>query len=311
VIGYENALIEYGRIEACMDVWQQADSLRVRFQAWNAVRLDQERTYGLMEIGRYAEAEKLLLETADRLRQMKRLQTVTYNRNLLLRAQLLNLTGRSDEALKTLSEYRAFPVSVQVSRMKLEEVLLRSEILLQKDDVRSAINLAAEAQRAIMSTPNSSYLALWEARAALIEGKARRQSGEGRRALPLLERAVALRSQILDTSASPALGDAQVALANCYLDLHNRKEASLLLARAKAILGQHVALGDQYRKPMIELERRMHHPVPATEDGPGAAHSAQALYTWSDVSAANPFAARLYRPSPVCLLSQSENCGSQ
>jgi tetratricopeptide (TPR) repeat protein len=78
---------------------------------------------------------------------------------------------------------------------------------------------------------------------------------EPRAALPLLERAVALRTNLLDPG-SPALADAKVALSNCYLDLGERKKALSLLAEARAIYNKHLLLGEHYRKPMIELEGR-------------------------------------------------------
>ncbi len=256
-IDYGNALVDYGRIEEGFDVWKQAETVRGPLEAWNMLEMRQERADALIEMGRYAEAEALLTGAATGLLQMNRRHTLSYNRNLALRTHLLNVTGRKDEALNTLSEYQVFSIPPgRVARSKLEELILRSEIRLSAKDYKSAANLAAQAREAIEGSPNRPLLAICEARAALAEGRAILLLGEPRKALPLLDQAVNLRTGLLDR-ASPALADADIALSNCYLDLHERKKASVLLARAKAIHREHAILGEHYRKPMTELERRM------------------------------------------------------
>jgi hypothetical protein len=142
-----------------------------------------------------------------------------------------------------------------VSRPKLEELTLRSEISLSLGDFSAARSLAAEVRALIASSPNRPWLALWEARAALAEGKATLQGGNAHEALPPLERALALRSGLLDAE-SPAIAEGEIALSNCYLELHERKKASALLVRAEAIHRQHATLGAHFRIPLNELKRR-------------------------------------------------------
>jgi hypothetical protein len=75
-------------------------------------------------------------------------------------------------------------------------------------------------------------------------------------ALPLLSRAVALGTELYDHERSPALADAQIALANCLLDLDERAKAHALLAQAKAIHANHRELGAHLRRPLQDLEAR-------------------------------------------------------
>ncbi len=255
-IEYGSALMAYGDIEGGLDVWKQAENVGAHLEAWNALRIHLSRAAPLIEMGRYTEAEGLLAGDAREWRRLNRQRTVSWNSNLLLRARLLNVSGRSGEALKVLSDYRAFPIPAgRVSRERLDESILRSEIQLSAQDFRSARQLAAQAREEITGSPNRPYLATWEARAALAEGRSLELSGEPRTALALLERAVALRTNLLDP-VSPALADAKVALSNCYLDLGKRKKALSQLAEARAIYKKHLMLGEHYRKPMAELENR-------------------------------------------------------
>jgi hypothetical protein len=75
-------------------------------------------------------------------------------------------------------------------------------------------------------------------------------------ALPLLKRAVELRSEVMDQN-SPRLSDAQVWLAACYLDLGKRAQAAALVARARAAQASHRELSREYRDPLREVERRL------------------------------------------------------
>jgi eukaryotic-like serine/threonine-protein kinase len=266
VIAYGRALIDYGCVEEGMDVLRQAEAMRANLppalSATN-IELDEEQGAALTETGRYAEAEWQLSKAATKLRQQNRVHTPGYNRNVAIRAHLLNVTGRNDEALKVLEEYWIPPIPQgRVSRPKVEELILHSENSLSRGDFNPARGLAADALALIASSPNRAWLGLWEARAALAEGKASLHSGNAHEALPLLERAFALRTGLLD-AASPALADAGIALSNCYLDLRQRKKASALLVRAEAIHRQHTTLGEQYRTPLKELERRLRPTAPA------------------------------------------------
>jgi tetratricopeptide (TPR) repeat protein len=257
VISYGAALIQYGRFEKGLDLLGQAEAMRANLPpALQQLRIQlfEERGAGFIEEGRYAEAESLFNEAAKTLRELNREHTPLYNRNLLLLAHLLSVTGRNVEALKTLQDYKVFSAPGRVSRSALEELITRAEISVAAGDFRSGRELAALARAEIASSPNRPYLALWEARAALAEGRAELSRNKARAALPLLQRAAAVRNELLDPN-SPALADAYIALANCRFDLGDRKAGSALLARAEAIHARHPRLGEQYGTPLRHLER--------------------------------------------------------
>jgi hypothetical protein len=123
-------------------------------------------------------------------------------------------------------------------------------------DFQSASRFAGEARNAVTSSPYRSWLALWEARAALAEGKTKLLGGHARDARPLLEQAVAFQKRLL-ARTSPALADAEIALSNCYIDLREPEKASALLGSAKAIHRKHTILGQHHVRPLIELENRI------------------------------------------------------
>ncbi|MGA2597414.1 MAG: serine/threonine-protein kinase [Bryobacteraceae bacterium] len=256
---YGGALIDYGRPEEGLEVLRQAEEMlghRPTLYPMNPVVLKEERSDGFIETGRYREAEVLLTEAAGNQRRINREHTPGYNRNIILRAHLLRLTGRNDEALRVLADYQDIPVPAgRVSRSHLEKSTTLSEIRLSAGDFGAARALAKETLTTITNSPNRPYLAMWEARAALVSGRADLSDRKAHEALPLLERAVAIRTDLLDP-ASPALADAEIALSNCYLDLGRRKEASTLLVRAEAIHRLHAMLGEHYRKPLRDLEHR-------------------------------------------------------
>jgi tetratricopeptide (TPR) repeat protein len=106
----------------------------------------------------------------------------------------------------------------------------------------------------VESSPSRKYFKNYEAQASLGEGKGLLLTHHAPEALPLLQRAVQLGEEVYDRSCSPALADSQIALAKCLLDLGRRDQARTLLSRAKEIHSTHKDLGDQFRKPLRELE---------------------------------------------------------
>ena len=174
-----------------------------------------------------------------------------------MHAHLLNVTGRRDAALQTLAAYEVVPIPAgRVSRPRLDEWIMRSEISLAAGNSGSAGHLAAEARQAVATSLHRPWLALWEARAALAEGKAKLLSRDARDARPLLEQAVALQKQMLD-SASPALADAELALSSCYIALRETEKAAALLKASKAIYQKHSALSQHHLKSLAALENRI------------------------------------------------------
>ena len=89
------------------------------------------------------------------------------------------------------------------------------------------------------------------------EGKSLLLTRHASDALPLLQRAVQLGAEVYDPGRSPALADSQIALAKCLAELGHRDQARVLLVQAKAIHSTHKDLGEQFRKPLRELEARL------------------------------------------------------
>lgn len=86
-------------------------------------------------------------------------------------------------------------------------------------------------------------------------GRALMISGSAADALPHLERALELRQT--QYASSFRLAETQVALADCKLRLGDLTGSRALLAKAKAIHAANPPLGDQYRKPLLELSQRL------------------------------------------------------
>jgi hypothetical protein len=74
---------------------------------------------------------------------------------------------------------------------------------------------------------------------------------------PYLRQAVALGAKVFDERSSPDLADAEIALAECLLDLKKINEARALAIAARSIHAQHKKLGDQYRGPLRTLEANL------------------------------------------------------
>ncbi len=86
-------------------------------------------------------------------------------------------------------------------------------------------------------------------------GRALSATDQAKEALPHLERALALRQP--QFASSLLLAEAQVALADCKLRLGDVAAARALLAKAKAIHAANRELGQQFRKPLRDLEQRL------------------------------------------------------
>jgi tetratricopeptide (TPR) repeat protein len=86
-------------------------------------------------------------------------------------------------------------------------------------------------------------------------GQALTATDHAAEALPHLERALTLRQP--QFASSPLLAEAQIALADCKLALGDTGAARALLARAKGIHAANRELGEQFRAPLRDVERRM------------------------------------------------------
>jgi len=252
------ALIGYGRIEQGLEEFRPVLQMVSKIPSLYA-RAQADFGVALIEAGQYAEADKSLTDAAAIELRLGWDKTLDYNNNVNLRTQLLLAEGRSDEAAKTFEAFRirADSDSPPLFLRQLEQTVRRAEILMAQGQAVKAIAQAAEVRRHSLTDENRPYLGIYEARALLVEGKARLLTQQAQEALPLLQQAVAMDKQLYDAKRSPVLADAEIALANCYLDLGNHKQAQVMLTDAKAIHATHGRLGEHYKGPLRQLEARM------------------------------------------------------
>ena len=208
----------------------------------------------LLELGRYAEAQKLMDE-ADAI--SKKVNYPTPYIAADERTHLLIATGRVNDADAALNAFHpSMPAPGAMALDALRVSASRAEIALARRDGDTAAQLSAQVVREISSSAQRDYLKALEARVALVEGRSDLLRLRPSEALPLLQRAVELRESMFDP-ISPALAAAQVALAECYLDLGESSRAEALATAARKALAAHRELSDQYLRPLKDLEKRL------------------------------------------------------
>jgi serine/threonine-protein kinase len=260
LISEARALIGYGRFEQGLAELRTAKQIRDKLDPvpWVAARLQERTAAGLVEIGQYSEAKRLLAEAAAAESSLGWEGTLNYNDNISLRSHLLLAEGRSDEAAKTFAAFRTVDGASRLLVLPhFEQMVTRAEILLAQGEVDKAVEQAAKVRVGELTNENRTYLKTYESRALLVEGRARLLIGQASQALSLLEQAVTLDRQLYDVKQSPVLADAEIALANCYLTLRQPDQARSLLVSAEAIHATHRELGLQYKRPLRELRAHL------------------------------------------------------
>ena len=134
----------------------------------------------------------------------------------------------------------------------------RAEIAFARGDAENARRLAGQVLQELSNSPARDYLKWLEARALLVQGWSSLNLGHPSDALPSLQRAVELRESTVDAT-SVILALARIALANCYLDLGQRDKAKTLSEAAANAVAAHHAVGNQYLKPLKDLQTRIRH----------------------------------------------------
>ncbi|HKV79121.1 MAG TPA: protein kinase [Candidatus Sulfotelmatobacter sp.] len=214
----------------------------------------QQQALILLELGRYAEAQKLMDE-ADAISTKVNYPTPYIAADE--RAHLLIATGRVNEADSALNAFHpSAPAPGAMALDALKVSASRAEIALARQDGETAARLSAQVVQEISGSTQRDYLKALEARASLVEGRSDLLRLRPSEALPLLERAVELRQSVFDP-ISPALAAAQIALAECYLDLGDSPRAETLAAASRKALAAHHELSDQYLRPLQHLEKRL------------------------------------------------------
>ncbi len=212
----------------------------------------------LLAVGRLDESRANLDEaSAIRLKSGIEPRTLPFNFNTGMRIRLALATGQPELARALLGElFVDTEEGTSISLTSNEQSLFAAQIEQAAGRDSAATQLTQRVRSAIAKSGLGAYLQWHAMRADLIEGKATLHAGNPAAALPLLQRALATRKALLATS-SPDIADAQVALADCYVALGQVKQAQALATDALAIHAEHKELGEQYRAPLRELQRRL------------------------------------------------------
>jgi tetratricopeptide (TPR) repeat protein len=166
--------------------------------------------------------------------------------------------GRISEASAALLTYRAGKAkSEEKTRPGIEPTIIRAELDLAQGDRELTILAANQVLTLIRNGTMSQYQTSWEMQASLLAGKAELELGHANDALPFLKRALDLGADLYDPLQSPRYADAQIALAECLLELRRIEEARKLYAGATAIHVIHKELADRYRKPLQQLKAHL------------------------------------------------------
>ena len=257
---YGSALIQYGQIEA--GVAELSTAIELRRQDRSGTRqlaqMLENLAPGEIALGHYADASRLLDEaSAIRTKLGDQPASAQFNANALARAELALATAGKEELARVLARLPGEAGPTRPSPTSLGILVERARLALVTSRPQEAIAIGGRARRAIEASPLRPYLKIHEAGAALVEGEGMLADGRPSDALPLLSRAVDLASALYDRGRSPLLADAQIALAECYLDLRQPTDAKPLLAQALAVQATHKELGEHFKKPLRELEARL------------------------------------------------------
>ena len=253
---YGRALANAGRWEDGLSYVEKAVENRRKNRPGTRylAQMLQLQAYILLDMGRYAEAQRLMDE-ADAISQKVKYPTPYIAADE--RARLLIATGHAREADSALAAFHPaapLPGALDIDSLRVE--VSRAEIALALGDSEKAGRLAANVVQTFSATSARDYLKWLESRAALVQGRAYLQLGHSSDALPPLQRLLALRQRTVEP-ISPALALAQIVLAECYLDLGNREQAQMLAANAKKALQAHKQVGAVYTHPLQDLEKRL------------------------------------------------------
>jgi tetratricopeptide (TPR) repeat protein len=208
----------------------------------------------LTDMGHYEESARLLDE-ADAI--AKKVNYPTPHIAADERARLFIATGHAEKADSAFDSFH--PPATVSGVLELDALRLhvsKAENALARLDSEEAAQLAAKVLQELSTTHERDYLKWLEARAGLVWGRADLQLGRPGDALPLLQRAVELRKSTVDAD-SPVLALAQIALADCYLDLGESNKANDVASEARRAFVSHRELGIQYLRPWQNLQKRL------------------------------------------------------
>jgi eukaryotic-like serine/threonine-protein kinase len=211
-------------------------------------------------LGRYDAARVALDEGATMWRHVVGNSAVPSLNNpfVLARAQLDLARGNPAAAIAVLSELH-LPANAAQLPLVLDDIgarIIRAQAEESSGRSAEAINTAREALDTIVRSPLRERVQSLEANAALVLGRAMERSGDAAHARVNLARALQLR-EASTLGASPWVGEAQIALANCLLDLGDRVRARSLAAKAAVNFASQPEIGAQFKSPAAALARRV------------------------------------------------------
>ncbi len=202
----------------------------------------QFRARTLLELGSYDQARAALKEAGEILQKVN---DPDKWRNSAIEAELALAAGDVQQAARLVGPEPHTPDSLPFTYKEQRFALLFSEAALAQGNPNAAIRVAGALRHRASSSAEFNYLAETEASAALFEGRAWMMLHQPERALTLLEKSVEIRTAVFDQD-SPALADADVALAECELEMGNRDTAIKRASDAKTIIARHPRIGRQH-----------------------------------------------------------------
>jgi serine/threonine-protein kinase len=219
-----------------------------------AAMLD-DAAFALVELGRFDEALRNVDESRAIKLKFEKPPAAVFNHNVVIRARLAQAQGLPGEAADVLGEYKVYKAARGVlSRTQLEFDLQVAEVALAFKDYMRAADVALSARERLAASALAPYLRGTEARAALCEGRARLALGFSSDAVPLLERAAAIRDEDLSPKSAQR-AEAHAALAEAYAAAGRPEDARRSLAEARAILARGPQVGPQYTQRVDSAAR--------------------------------------------------------
>ena len=213
-------------------------------------------------LGRF-EASRAALDEAWRLWRSiagDAVEPSMHNRYRLEQAQLQLALGNADAAeatLRTIAPTREAQLPAQtLHRDETQTQLVLARARLLQGRVGDAQRLAQQALDHLQASPLRERYPRLEAEAALRLGQARRLAGDPALARAELERALVLR-EANDARDSPWLAEARIALADCLIDLGERKAARAHLDQARSALAAHAELAAHFGLALRQAMQRL------------------------------------------------------
>ena len=214
----------------------------------------------LTDLGRHDEAYKMIDEIVRIYAANGRKPgTPGYNTVVSGRARLAQAEGRPDEVRRLLDGIVLPDDATEASAVQASKSLLDAEFEMENRNEANKVDAAlAQARAAITKSGiEGNQRKRYVSAADLIEGESHLLRGEANAAMPLLQSALTSRAGFM-VSPSPRLAEAQSLLGQCYLEIGNRAAAQELADAAAAIVAHYAQLSEQYRRPVRQLQAKLH-----------------------------------------------------